>query len=415
MRRMFFTVVLTALTMFAIPGAAVQVEITLPEDQQAVVSVAAVNDYSHSARITLEADGFSQSISRSQKTRYRTLPDAGQGIALAITVDGNQAVKGTLLWQEQEYAVLGRVDAKGVIQVTAGESLRQAALRSNLEIESDERSIPTPAHIAKLASGQSLFSLRGSGLVAEAIVAVDTDNEFLASALFNNDSTLASEWIADMFNAMNLVFERDLGVTLVQGETILRIGNNDPWLIGGSPASQAQLNEFGNWWQQNQSGIERTFALLLSGKSSSPNSASGIAWLDGYCENQSIGGGYSINQVFTNPAISVSNASKLVAHELGHNFGSPHTHCYTPEIDQCFNAESGCFSGPPVCPTAGNGTLMSYCNFGPPAGANCGQTDYEFAPRVVDLITTLVAENLILGCLTPADSLIFLDGFEQIL
>ena len=45
----------------------------------------------------------------------------------------------------------------------------------------------------------------------------------------------------------------------------------------------------------------RSFAMLLSGKSSSGNSASGIAWIDAYCETQSQGGSYSVNQVFTNP------------------------------------------------------------------------------------------------------------------
>ena len=58
------------------------------------------------------------------------------------------------------------------------------------------------------------------------------------------------------------------------------------------------LNEFGAYWAANYNTVNRVFAQLLSGKSSADNSSSGIAWLDGYCEKQSTGGGYSIFEPF---------------------------------------------------------------------------------------------------------------------
>lgn len=59
-----------------------------------------------------------------------------------------------------------------------------------------------------------------------------------------------------------------------------------------------------------------------------------------------------------------SNDVYILAHELGHNFGSPHTHsCYWPggPIDNCVLPEGDCA---PTGPAPQNGgTIMSYCGY----------------------------------------------------
>jgi metallopeptidase family M12-like protein len=270
-----------------------------------------------------------------------------------------------------------------------------------------------------------------AGSLRYAVVAVDTDNEFM-SERFTNSTSAASSWIADLFATMNVMYERDLNVMLLQGTTILRTAT-DPYNQDDTPADGTDLDEFGTYWQANYASTPRAFAMLLSGKSSSGNSASGIAWIQAYCEAQSQGGSYSVNQIFTNPQVDVSLSARIVGHELGHNFGAYHTHCTnaasggaptaTNTIDQCFNGEagSGCYSGAVSCPTAGPGhplgTLMSYCNQGhptgtPPNGANCGQNVLQFHPTQVTVLNSLIAQNM--SCLSTTNGdVIFRGTFEH--
>jgi hypothetical protein len=244
------------------------------------------------------------------------------------------------------------------------------------------------------------------------------------SERFGGDTSAARDWIADLVATMNVMYEHDLNVELLLGDTILRT-STDPYSANETPASSADLDEFGSYWQAHYGSIQRSFAMLLSGKSSNGNSASGIAWINSYCETQSQGGSYSVNQIFTNPAVNISLSALIVGHELGHNFGAYHTHCTnvangnaptgTNTIDQCWNGEanSGCYSGPTSCPSTGPGapagTIMSYCNqlsCGP-----MGQNVAQFHPTQIATLSALIAGNTP-SCLSPDANIIFRNGFD---
>lgn len=251
-----------------------------------------------------------------------------------------------------------------------------------------------------------------SGVLGTATLAVDTDTEWLSKRFANNTAN-ASAWVDQMILQMNVIYERDLNLRMLRGTTFLRVGS-DPFNNTDTPASSAQLTEFGTYWQNNQGSVQRAFAMLLSGKSTSGFSASGIAWLNRYCDNNVSGGAsYSINQAFHDSGVPVSSSLRIIAHEIGHNLGSVHTHCYNPPVDQCFNAESGCYSGSVSCPGGSNGTLMSYCNFGPPSGANCGSNQLVIHPTVIGLLTTRIAANTP-ACIVPlgGQDPLFENGFE---
>ncbi|MBN8728275.1 MAG: hypothetical protein J0H15_11330 [Xanthomonadales bacterium] len=262
-------------------------------------------------------------------------------------------------------------------------------------------------------------------------VAVDVDRELLVNRFGGTGSagvTAANDWIADLFGTMNLMYQRDLAVTLQIGTVIMRTSGTPYAIKRDVAADRADLDSFGNYWEANHGNVPRAFAMLLSGQMTSGNSASGIAWLNSYCRKTSYGGSYSVNKVFTNPGVALDASARIVGHELGHNFGANHTHCSsaatgqgpvsTGTIDPCYKAEPGCWNGPVSCPTAGpgapRGTVMSYCHMAAPNGANCGANVQQFHPRHVALLSTYVAQNTP-ACLAPAggSAVIFRNGFER--
>jgi hypothetical protein len=232
----------------------------------------------------------------------------------------------------------------------------------------------------------------------DAILAVDTDTELL-SQKFGGSTSAATDYIADLIAAMNVMYARDLGVTLVQGTTLLRTSNDPYTANSGGSASSTELYEFRNFWSSNYGSVQRALAAMLSGKSIYSNSASGIAFIGGLCSTSS---GFSFSKVFK--INYLSGDAKLVGHEIGHNFGSPHTHCYSPPIDSCWE---GCGVQTTSCP-GGPGTVMSYCHL-----IGCGTT-LDFHPTVISYILNNHVAQATGVCIfasgPPAD--IFTDGFE---
>jgi Metallo-peptidase family M12 len=272
---------------------------------------------------------------------------------------------------------------------------------------------------------EALLAPAKTGAVAEkaitslhtAIIAVDTDNE-LMSLKFGNNTAAATNYIANLIARMSIMYERDFLVRLVQGFTVLRVSTSaDPYNQSGTGAADsAKLNEFSNYWAGGCggtcNGVSRSLVMMLSGKQSSNNSASGIAWLDSLCSAST---GYSFTQVFKFAQDTSASDAYIVGHELGHNFGSPHTHCYSPPIDTCFRGEA-CYTGSTSCPapttmngvTNVTGTVMSYCHL-----SSCGAKEV-FHPRTVDLVAPKIQARVGL-CIQPLGpvSAIFTSGFES--
>ena len=268
------------------------------------------------------------------------------------------------------------------------------------------------------------------GVLRAALVAVDVDHELLVNRFGGTGGaniTAATNWIADLFTTMNVMYERDLNVTLQQGTTIFRTGTTPYVITQDMGASNTDLINFGTYWQNNQGSVQRDFAMLLSGRLTGGFSASGKAWLDRYCVTTvASGGSYSVNKVFTNSGVPVDLSARIVGHELGHNFGAAHTHCTNATsgayptssntIDKCASGDSmpggACYSGATSCPAAGpgapHGTLMSYCNT-----IGCGsdqQNVLQFHPTQIITMSALIAAHTP-ACLSTSD-VIFRNGFD---
>ncbi|MSR28234.1 MAG: hypothetical protein EXS03_01500 [Phycisphaerales bacterium] len=185
----------------------------------------------------------------------------------------------------------------------------------------------------------------------EARVAVETDAEFLN--LFGGNQASAMGYVGTLFAALTDIYSRD--VNFRPGMCYLRLWETptDPW---NGTSTSATLYEFRDYWYFGMSMVERDGAMFLSGR----GLGGGVAWLNAGCGENAYAVAANLAGSFPYPLVDNSGANwdiLVVAHELGHNYGAPHTHNYNPPAD-------GCGLNPQDCSAAdtNTGTIMSYCH-----------------------------------------------------
>ena len=187
---------------------------------------------------------------------------------------------------------------------------------------------------------------------------VETDFE----SYQDNNSSLSDteEWILDIFNEVSMLYS-DENIPIVISE--IKIWDEvDPYADLNSTIDV--LYEFDDQAQDNYNG---RLAHWISTRSL----GGGVAWLDVLCANynpNSNYGPYGVSASLSTNVVPVPTYSwtvEVVTHELGHNFGSPHTHACAwngnnTAIDGC-GPEAGYSEGCDAdLPEAG--TIMSYCH-----------------------------------------------------
>lgn len=187
------------------------------------------------------------------------------------------------------------------------------------------------------------------GVTRSATLAIETDWEY-TSALFGGDLGASGAYAATLIGAVSEIYIEQVDTQIEIGFLRLWSDAADPWTAG---STGDQLTQLRSHWQSQMGGVSRDAVHMLSGR----GLGGGVAYLGGLCSG-SFGYAVSANLNGGFPYPLQDNSSQnwdiyVTSHELGHNFGAPHTHSVSPPIDGC---------GQGNCSVTPNGTIMSYCH-----------------------------------------------------
>lgn len=201
-------------------------------------------------------------------------------------------------------------------------------------------------------------------------LAIETDYEFFE--LFGNTEAAAA-YIVEMYAMVSAIYMRDVH-TRVELSFVRIWDTSDDLFNDPSP-----LWPFRNYWNSNMGDVPRDAAQFVTGRRNLPYG--GSAYLSSLCQSSGYSvAGYILGSLPDPQVPSVGQWDvNVVCHELGHTFGTMHTHDgYSPHIDDC---AFGVLS---------RGTIMSYCHTLPGGNANL---DQRFHTRVQQVMSTYIADQ----------------------
>ncbi len=260
-----------------------------------------------------------------------------------------------------------------------------------------------PALQAEAAPAPGLVSVPTT-LLAD--IAVEADYAYFQK--LGSDPVRAEAYARQLIAAVSDIYAREINVRLRVTYFHVSTSPNEPWT---ATTAATALPEVQAYWVAHGQNVQRATVLFLSGKSL----GGGMSYRPGICSNDY---GYAvagdIQGTFSTQPGSMTWDLVVVAHELGHNFGSMHTHCYQGSggswYDECYNQENGCYSGA-VVPS--KGTLMSYCENNSPYMSNIDPLSFEdnSDPTIVNVMRA-TAEGATIsqpnGCLLPLSQSAFI-------
>ena len=329
------------------------------------------------------ADGFR--IGRTGKEGYREevyAPKLQTYRVRGSRADGTEGASGTVVLMEDVVVASLRIGERmyDVVPVEDGADGRHVLFA--LADLKDERPFSCGVDAEASSEGE-----RPRLPVHEARMAARSSNpECLELALdidhytytqFNSQCYTAVEWALALAAGVNSIYLSELNNLVSLGITYVHVWETPEPFAGISGNAGAMLDAFRIEWLSNPqlNSVPRDLVHLLTRR---PDTGTGgIAYLNVLCSS-SYGAGFSayLSSQTSYSTTSYSWNLNVVAHELGHNFGSNHTHwCGWPggPIDHCYYYEGTCGGGDTPVPQVG--TIMSYCH-----AISGGSVDLVFHP-----------------------------------
>ncbi len=387
------------------------------------------------AKVTVHGNHGDEVLPAPANTYFRGTVDGhpGSRVFLAVLKDGTTQ---GIVSEGEEISLIGGEDepqAKALraapltlhrIDAQALKASRDEGFTCGNELLPPGRTtLDGPAFLQAAPAAKSAISAKIAAYTAR--IAVESDYELYAKF---NDATKASTYIGNLIGYASTIYQAEINTSLSVQSISLWSTSADPW---SQTTSTCSLMEFGRYWNLNKTGVSRTIAFFMSGRP-----GSGVAWTGTLCSgafgsssncpsvptDAPWGGGYGftggMTGIFNIASPTVVWDIMSVAHEIGHTFNSPHTHCYNgiggnaSPVDQCRSGESGCYLGTQTLPGptgVGSGTLMSYCHLLSGSYTNISLTfgtnhPYGVQPgrvpsRMSAYVAAVAAANL--ACLAP--------------
>ncbi|MEO6723206.1 MAG: M12 family metallo-peptidase [Ferruginibacter sp.] len=237
----------------------------------------------------------------------------------------------------------------------------------------------------------------------------------LFSQNFNSDTTNTANYLAGLFNQVAIMFQNE-GITIELTDTYIWV-TPDPYNTG---TSSDALNTFKTRWNNLNNNFKADMALLIDGGSTHNG---GIAYIpNGLCTRKFNYGYVNVSGSFNTVPVYSWDVYALT-HEMGHLFGSNHTHWCgwntgpggtCGAIDDCetLQAAGACSTCPvttsirPSAPAGFQGTIMSYCHLKAGIGVNLangfGPLPQAFIRNAVNNSACLFADNKWTGAINTA-------------
>ncbi|MBI5709406.1 MAG: VCBS repeat-containing protein [Candidatus Eisenbacteria bacterium] len=352
----FVSVDRAAVRRFRLAGGG-RLAVPLADGSDAVLTLERFEVFAPGAQIVAGARGGDLPLA-TDLTLFKGTVEGAPGSWAVLSMSGGE-VLGTIERGDARFSIAPAAGAGGDHVVLADDGERPAGA-APFTCAAEDLPRVTSGPRARLAPLPADVQVTLTRLVSD--VAVECDYEFF-HVKFADDTTRALNYITTVMGTVSAIYERDINVTLRVPYLYLWTAS-DPYT--GSTTS-ARLDEFQAYWNANRTGVSRTLAHHVSGNPL----GGGIAYLNVLC-NSSYGYGVSaIDASYSYPTNTTTWDVNVIAHEIGHNFSSYHTHnCwwgyngYAPPggmLDSCYASEGGCYGGPNRLPPD-KGTIMSYCH-----------------------------------------------------